>query len=188
MANLARVRVAWSGSPVVGPGVSTFYMDEAGSGWTSALQTFFNAIKGVFPSGISWSAGASGDLIDVATGELSGTWVDGAGWTVTSTTAAGYAAGVGARVTWQTGGIRNGRRVQGSTFLCPLAAGQYENDGTISGTTITTLTGAATTYLGVTTFQPSIYSRPSAAGAGIASAVVSHAVPDKVSWLRTRRT
>jgi len=188
MANLCRVRTTWSGTPVVGAGVSTFYFDEAYSGFVAAVQAFWVAVAARVPAVVTWRTENSGDLIDVATGDLTGTWTDGSGSTVNSSGSGVYAAGCGMRIRWATSGIRNGRRVRGSTFVVPLLGAGYAVDGTIDSTYLTSISNAAGTLRSTTAGNMYIYSRPGPAGAGQRNLVVSHDAPDTVSTLRTRRT
>lgn len=188
MANLARVRVVWSGAPVIGGGVSTFFVDEAATGFLSDIRGFFDAIDLTVTGGITWSFPSTGDLIDIATGELTGSWSETPAADVNSTGSGVHAAGVGTRATWRTSGIRNGRRVVGSTFIVPLHTGSYATDGTIDTATLTLLRNAADSLLTDIAGALRVYSRPSVGVAGQASPVISSNVPDKVSWLRSRRT
>lgn len=188
MANLARVRCVWSGAPITGPGLTTFYFDEAGSGFTAAVSTFFQAVDAYLPIGVGVAVPSSGDLIDVATGALTGTWTDTATGPGVGAGFGAYPAGVGARIVWPTSGIVGGRRVKGSTFLCPLVNSCFGTDGTLDPTFATALAGFATTFRGGATYDLMIWSRPAPGRAGEASEVIDEEVPDKVSWLRSRRT
>lgn len=188
MPNLNRVRVAWTGSPVTGAGVSTFYVDEAATGYVSALRAFFEAIKNVIPAGVSIQVPPSGDMIDVATGAITGAWSETGVAVVVCSGAGPFVAGTGVRVTWATAGIRNGRRVKGSTFIAPMAASVFDSDGTPSAALITQIDGAATTLLAAIPTDLIIYSRPSGATPGLGSPVISSDVPNAASWLRSRRT
>lgn len=188
MANLARVRVEWSGAAVTGPGLSTFYMDEAGSGWSADLVTFFTSLAGRFPTGITWNIPSSGDLIDIGTGELSGTWSGESGGAVGSSGGNGFVRGAGASVEWQTAGIRNGRRVLGRTYMCPLDNGSWTTGGILNATVQGELQAAATALLTANPWAM-IYSRPTVTSpVGAASPVTAARVPFDVSWLRSRRT
>ena len=188
MANLARVRVSWTGAPVVGPGVSTLYMDETGSGWSADLVTFFGAIANRFPTGLTWTIPSSGDLIDVATGELSGTWSGESGGAVAASGGNGYVQGAGCSIEWQTAGIRNGRRVLGRTFLCPLDNGAWSTSGVLNGAVVTALNSALNAYLSANPWGR-IYSRPTATNpTGAMHDITSGGIPVTVSWLRSRRT
>lgn len=189
MASIARCRVAWSGSAVVGDGLSTFYWGSGGvAGYPGAVLAFFNAIKGLVPVGVTWTVPSSGDLLDDTTGALQGSWSIAGGGTVASAGGTTYAAGVGSRVVWQTGAIRGGRRVRGSTFIVPLGTTQYDADGTIAPAALTTLGTAAANYLTAVGSNGLIWSRPRTGLAGQAVPITAALTPDKVSWLRGRRT
>lgn len=198
MTSLNRIRVLWQGSPVVGPGLSTFYLASAPDTVSGNLVTFFNALKLMFPAPLQWVVPSSGDKIDSATGALAGSWSTGTGGgTVVATGTSAYAAGVGAQIRWRTNGIVGGRRVVGSTFLVPIVTPGYDTSGTLENTNRGAIVTAATALL---TAEPSltIWSRPvppptppatsPTARAGEANTVIALDVPDRVSWLRTRRT
>lgn len=189
MAQIARLRVAWGGTPVVGPGLSTFYVTTTGPATLHGdVAAFFNSIKGNFPSGLQWTIPNTGDLIEDTTGALAGSWSESGGpSTVAATGTANYVAGAGMRVSWTTGGIFRGRRVKGSTFLCPMLNGLFTSDGTIDNTVVSTTQTAAAALL---TAQPTlcIFSRPVDTTPGTHSVVTSALAVDKVSWLRSRRT
>lgn len=188
MANLARVRVEWSGTPVVGGGLSTFYFREEGSGWTAALSNFFDGIKGVFPSLLVWRIQGSGDLIDEVSGALSGTWTEGLDLTVSATGVGQYPLGVGARVVWNTNGLTNGRRVKGSMYLAPLLSGQFEGSAALVPALVTLLNTEANDLADSLDYTMGIWTQAKAGAGGKFQAVDSASVPDKVSWLRSRRT
>lgn len=188
MANLARVRCTWSGITLVGAGVSTFYVDEADTGFTAAILALFSSCGFTLPPGTAVTVPASGDLIDVATGELSGTWTDGPGGSVSGSGSGTFSLGVGLRLVWNTSGIRNGRRVKGSTFIVPTVGGIFAADGTISNTTLSALQTGVNTFMTSMGTNLKIYSRPVPGVGGQANTVIGGVVPDAVSWLRTRRT
>ena len=114
MSIILRVRTVWTGTPVVGGGISTFYFTQSATGMVADLHTFWAAIGNRVPLGVTWTTANTGDLIDDATGALTGTWTDGTSSSVSSSGTGTYAGGVGARILWQTSGIRNGRRVRGA--------------------------------------------------------------------------
>lgn len=182
------MRVTWRGSALVGDGVSTFYTTTPTNALKSALSTFYTAIAGLVPTTCVWTIPASGDTIDSSTGVINGTWSEtGGDATVSSTLAGAFANGVGARIQWRTSGLRGNRRVVGSTFIVPLALGSYQSDGTLVDANVTTIKNAAQALLGSQALQ--IFSKPTAAHpTGQANPVISVTVPDKVSWLRSRRT
>ena len=188
MANLARVRCVWSGSPVVGPGLTTFYFDEAHTGFAADVSDFFQAVDAYLPVGITVAVPSDGDLLDVATGALTGTWTDTATGPGSGAGFGAYPAGVGARLSWSTGGIVAGRRVRGSTFLCPIVNSSFGTDGTLDNATVSALQAAGNALVAASGTNMKIWSRPAPGRAGAASTVIASVCPDKVSWLRSRRT
>lgn len=186
MVDIRRVKVAWQ-TGAGGTGLSVFHSAAADDA-TASLGTFFNAIKALFPTAVSWSIPATGDTIDVATGVLTGTWVGGTAASITATGGGTYAAGTGLYVRWATALVVGGRRLQGRTFLCPVISGVYDNDGTITAGNLTTVGTAAAAL--VTAGKCGIWHRPTSPGAsnGSFSSVTGSTVPDRVTSLRTRRT
>jgi hypothetical protein len=183
--SLRKVPVTWQ-TGAGGTGVSIFYT-QFGTDVTVELGTFFNAIKGNFPSAVTWAIPSSGDVIDEVTGKITGAWTGGtAGGTAGSTNVA-YAAGTGVYIRWQTAGIVNGRRVKGRTFLCPLVASDYQNDGTIIDANLVGMNNAATTL--AASGKLNIWHRPtsSTSNDGSAHLVVGATGPDRVTSLRSRR-
>lgn len=182
------MRVTWTGSVVVGGGVSTFYTSLPTSGFKTAVAAFYTAIAGLVPTTLTWAIPSVGDVIDDTNGKITGFWSESGGTTsVVSTLAGAYANGVGARVVWTSSGIRNGRRVVGSTFIVPLALGSYQSDGTLVDANVTTIANAANTLRGAVPLR--VFSKPhKGTSDGLSSPVTGSSVPDKVSWLRSRRT
>lgn len=197
MAVLNRIRVAWSGTPVVGSGLTTFYTTASSSSLPADVKAFWNTVKATFPTGITWDVPNAGDQIDDASGLLVGAWTGSGGGTVTSGgVGANFVQGAGGRIKWITSGIYRGHRVVGTTFMCPLVLDYWEGANAISSVALGNWSGAATALL---TAQPtlSIWSRevvsdpthvpPIVGSLGQTNPVVSFQVPDKTSWLRSRR-
>lgn len=190
MAQIQRMRVPWTGDVVTGGGLSTFYFTDTStpSAMTGAVNSFFTAIRTLFPTGIAWGIPSFGDIINDGDGQLVGTWAGGTASSVASSGGANaYAAGVGCRVTWPTNSIFRGRRVKGSTFLVPLITTTYETNGTIGPTPLSTIGTAAAAFQATPSSIPVVWSRPGPGFAGQSALVVGSSVPDKVSWLRSRR-
>lgn len=188
MADVLRHRVVWSGSTVTGGGVSTFYQDSPDTAGPGVLFDFFNAFAGILPTGTTITVATSGDIIETSNGELIGAWSGGTGGVVTGTNTTGYARGVGMRVRWNTAGIFHGRRVRGSTFLCPLGLGVYDTDGSINSSVITASNTAISDFVGEDQGF-GIWSRPQGTATdGEFNLITSGTLPDAVSWLRSRRT
>jgi len=188
MANLARVRCTLNGTAIVGPAVTTFYVDEAATGFTADIVTFWDGIKGLIPNTVQIVVPSSGDLIDVANGEITGTWNEVGGDDVIGTDPTGWVEGVGARIKWETSGIRNGRRVRGSTFVVPLGVQHFDSAGKLDAAAVTLGTNEATAFIGLLTPALRIWSRPNGGPNGQSNEVIGGTMPDAVSWLRSRRT
>lgn len=188
MANMARLRVALSGAAVTGPGVSTFYIrGSVGSLLAASLYNFYNSCKGNMPSSLTITMPTGGELIDDATGALTGVWTGGPGTSLVGSDPGGYAKGVGGRVVWETAGITGGRRVRGSTFMIPLGAGAYDTAGTLASILISNWQTAANLVIsGNPDFC--VWSKPAAGRPGKSSVVTAATIPDLVSTLRSRRS
>lgn len=185
---MQRVRAVWSGNGVVGGGVSTFYAEADGSQQLPvAINELFSAVKSLMPSGCTVTVPNGGDLIDEATGDLTGTWGTSITTAHVGTGTDVWAAGVGARVVWDTGAVRNGRRVRGSTFIVPLTSVAYASDGTLGINGVGFLQDGVTAFLAQITDGGRVWSRPTPTSAGASVPITGGRVPDKVSWLRSRR-
>ena len=186
MADLRRVPVVWTTGPG-GAGVSVFYSADPDDA-TAALGTFFTAMAVYFDPAITWSIPGAGDKIDVATGELTGTWSGGTAANVAGTAAGPYAAGTGFYVNWLTALVVGGRKVRGRTFMCPLRVTAYDSAGTIDNSflaqMITKSNTLAATHLTVIWHRPT----PANPTGGIASSVTAAQVPDRVTSLKSRRS
>lgn len=186
MTDIRRYRVAWSGLTGL-PGVSTFY---CGSAITlgSELSAFFTSIKNQFPAPLTWTVPNSGDLIDDATGDLTGAWSGSGGTAVASSSSGAYMAGTGAYVQWNTGSIVNGRRLKGRTFLCPIKSDNADSAGVISSASHAVLDPALATL--VAAGKVMVWHRPTTPGGtdGVAIVAGSASVAPNVTSLTTRRS
>ena len=189
MALMQRFNVEWSGSPVVGPGLSTFWFtDGVDAEDIQDVKLFFEQIKGFFPPGLTISYPQVGDVIESTTGKLASTWSVGAPTSPTSGGgSANYAKGVGVRVGWQTADVHNGHKVRGSTFIVPISSEFYTAQGLVGDQNLAVLSNAASLLRQTTNIG--IYSRPTKKGApGAWSKIVGSYVKSEISWLRSRRT
>jgi hypothetical protein len=201
MTTVYRVRFTLSGF-TGGPGYSTFSFqdlntDTARNAAGAAIRVFFNGIAGNWLS--TWT-GAVDTLVsehDMATGQLTGqsvmTTPPAAITGAMSATA--YAGGSGAVISWKTGLIYAGRRVQGRTFCVPLV-GVYETDGTLTSGALAVLRGSAAGLIADTATVFSVWhktmtkptdgTKPVQVGGAIAPAD-TYVVKDQASQLRSRR-
>lgn len=184
MVDIARLRVGWTGVP--GGGVSTFYSLEAdASAAMAALHDFFTGIRDSVAPAVTWDFPSVGDVLDSGTGSLVGSWTGGTLANVTgNATDPDRAAGVGARIQWETDAIIGGRRVRGATYITDLGTGAYDADGTLDSGTLTNLRTEADDLVATGYFL--VWSRPGPNGSGT-SAFVAATVADRVTALRSRR-
>ena len=190
MVAISQVTVEWSGAAVRGGGVSHFYTEGPVLTLQNGVKALFQStVVSVLPSSCTIHIPATGDVIEADTGEVTGVWSEGTSFTSNGTVSGGtYAAGVGARLIWNTAGRTNNRRVRGSTFLVPLAVGAYQNDGTIVDDTRNTLAAAAQALVVAVANDFGVWTRPRSGAGGAFHTVVSGSCSDSVTWLRSRRT
>lgn len=196
------VRVDWAGGPG-GSGLTTIAVNAGadGSALTAAVggavcgavDAWVQTWDAIIPSAYTRKVRREIDVFDTATGKLAWTVPStGTSSTRTGTATGAYAAGVGCRVVWLTGQVRNGRRVKGSSFIVPLSTGSYEADGTISQTTFNFLTNSSAGMISGLSSAGApmmVWHRPrSGVADGAAFQVSGYSLPDKVSWLRSRRS
>jgi hypothetical protein len=145
MTSLERVKITWTGMPG-GPGVTQLYATSA-AGARTALQAWVSAWKYLVPDNTTLTIEGQGDIVDSATGQITGTWTDGANIALQGTGSSGqYFAAGGACVSWATNGVVAGRRVKGRTFLVPLTSLAYAGSALVA-TTVSAIQGATDTML-----------------------------------------
>lgn len=184
---MKRIKVEWTGTGVEGPGLTVLhFLDSATTNQVRGAVNAFFAVAAVFvPVGTTIRVPNGGDIIDASNGELTGVWGSSGATQHDGDTEGAYAGGVGLRVVWQTGAIRGGRRVRGSTFIVPIGAVCYDVDGTLTTATVDAMQTAASN-LAVNSLA--VWSRPRPGLPGAEVDVETALAPDKVSWLRSRRT
>ena len=184
---MKRIVCEWAGGSVQGLAVTVQHHQESSAQVVANMIAFFDLLKGWIPDNVTVTVPDGGDLIDSATGQLTGVWSEGGGTTIAGTNAADVsAAGVGASITWLTAGIVNGKRVRGRTYVVPLATPSYDAQGTIAVSALAALDAAGSAH---TTGSLVVWHRPTAPGLSDGSEhnVVSYRVRDKVSYLSSRR-
>lgn len=189
MATLHRLVIGWQGPMVIGNAVSVMHWDGSDNPAppVAAVAAAFDAAAALFPIDLTITVPGTGDTIDDTTGELTGVWTAAGGDTTTGTTAFGSAAGVGACITWNTGGIVNGRRLRGRTFIVPIHAQNYATDGTLVTSSLSALQTLANSLQAAGPMG--IWHRPTTVGGsdGTSYGVISNKVRDKVAFLSSRR-
>lgn len=192
---LNRVLITWSGPQVVGGGVTVLhYAGDVGGPPIPAIKSAFSAAAKLIPAGVTLTIPGTGDVIEDTTGTLTGVWSVAGGGTVGGTGSAQCAAGVGACMTWLTGGIVAGKKLRGRTFMVPIAfkdpgSGDeaFDNDGTFGSATLVKIQTLANALQA--SGPLAVWHRPTTAGGsdGTSYGVVSNRVADRVSTLRSRR-
>lgn len=194
MPDIWKVTAQWTGG-AIGSGFTNFYF-QAGTSTAQAasdsarafLFSAYGAAQALLPTGISISFTAGVDSLDVVTGALTGTIPITPPSNVTGSGTGAYAAPAGACVTWLTGGVVNGHRLRGRTFLVPMSGNAFESDGTLSATTLSSINSAATTFISAAP-DFAVWHRPAPGGGGGGSAttVAAFRVTDKAAVLTSRR-
>lgn len=194
MTHLHRVIVAWSGPQVVGTAVNVlhFSASDPSAPPTAAIRAAYNGLADTLPTGVQIVVPSTGDTIDDTNGSLVGVWTGAAGSAVTGRGDAKAAAGVGACVGWNTGGIVTGpsgkaHKLRGRTFIVPLAPASYDLDGTLNDGCLGLLTGFANALQAAGPLA--VWHRPTTKGGsdGNSYGVISNRVRDKVAFLSSRR-
>jgi hypothetical protein len=199
MATIQRVRAEWSGF-VGAPGVSTFYTVGAAA-FLPALHAFYAALSSILAPPVVISIDDFGDELEDTTGVITGSWTSDPVAAIVSTQSgvATYSAATGAVVEWLTQLPLLGRRRLGKTFIVPLGASAYDDNGSLSDGALTVLRPAAAQLVTASESVFMVWSRPfkgkpatatkpeRPAHDGRATAVTGSRVPDMAAVLRSRR-
>jgi hypothetical protein len=199
MTQLLRLKVNWTGFGG-GPGYTNFHFGAPAGDWitpeniteaVTKLDTFLATVNGKLPASVSVKIDPTAETIAIADGKLIDFDAITPATRGSGTGTGNYSAPSGACINWYTGGIRNGRRVRGRTFIVPLAGSALSTVGNLDDGTLTQLTTAATALAapGAGGQQLYVWGRPSAKGAtdGVAYPVISARILDKVAMLTSRR-
>lgn len=181
-----RLRVTWSGPGVAGPGLTTFYSVN-GSMDPSVFVVFFDALKTLIPDDVQLTIPSAGDNVSESNGAITGAWTAPGGAVVSGSSSGTFALGTGVRIIWDTGGIRNGRHVRGTTFLAPTVSTAFDTTGRMAVAVQTQITTAANNLRTAMGGNLVVWSRPKGVQAGIQSAVTGVIVPETPTSLRSRR-
>jgi hypothetical protein len=194
MATINRFVTTITGTAVVGGGVSITYATSVAS-YLTAWKAFWAGLNTWLPLGVTVTFPGTGDIIDAATGHLTGSWVSSAPTIVTGTGNTPFPANSGACVLWNTGIVktpgnpaRKPYKIRGKLFVVPLDGSQYTTTGTLQASTVTGLTTQANNFITAAAGSFVVWSRPEAPYAdGEGAAVVSAQVHQKVASLTSRR-
>lgn len=201
MATVGRVEAIWQNF-IGAPGYSRFTFESPVSAAdattiTSKVRAFFFAIAGLLPNASTIQVQQVVPLFDeqlgTLVGEISATTAP-AVVTGTAASTTSWAGGAGAFVGWKTQSIWQGRRVQGRTFLVPMAA-VIDTNGTLNSSALATIQSAANGLVSPSTpafgvwakkFDRSVPTKPIQVDGSFFLAT-SAIVPDRTGILRSRR-
>lgn len=183
------MRAIWSNFPGA-PGYTTVYSLAPPSPTLAALRGLFDGVKALLPFGTTITFPNTGDIIDEATGVVTGGWSATAVTAVTGTGGAStvYAGNAGAAITWRTNNIVNGRRPLGRSYFVPLISTAFDSNGSLATSTLTTFQTAADAALVTAGSGFVVWSRPNGASPGKTSIVVAATIADVAASLKSRRT
>jgi hypothetical protein len=202
MASIWHVTWEWDGIEGAPGFTNLFYASSTGdapealAAVTKSKLLFFNLL-GMLPSGCSIAPVTDVRLVDDATGDLLNIFTVTGVTGVTGSGSSTYAGPVGGCIDWLTTTVHGGRRMQGRTFVVPMASSQYENNGTLVSGAVAAMATAAETMRTASGPTFGVWGRPRAAKplatppvtarAGLWGPAVSSRVPDKAVVLRSRR-
>lgn len=156
--SLSRVKVNNKGGPG-GAATTNFYFSTISSTELGALATFFNAVKALLPSTITYEIPGSGDVIDEGDGHLTGSWSSTGATSVVGTGTGIQSTPTGIEIAWLAADVVDGHRPVGKTLLVPATASAYSGNGTIAPASVTTCNNAGATFL-ATAVNFKIWHRP----------------------------
>jgi hypothetical protein len=203
MARIFQVTYRWTGFPGA-TGFTNFYFQATAGDSFEALavatqsRVFFSGIASILPSNVNIDCQTDVRLIEDSNGDLTNIFtVSGLTQVKGTGGPAGYAGASGGCVDWLTGAIHGKHLMVGRTFVVPLVGGAYENNGTLTPGTVTTLATAAETFRTQAGPLFGVWGRPRAAKVppdpnkpqivGAWHPAISSRIPDKAVVLRSRR-
>jgi len=194
--SIMRIRATIAGTQGL-PGLSTWYYNGTTSTPSNAdaadavarVRAFFDGIKGLLPTANTVQVSGSVDLLDPATGALTGSQSVTAPSIVTGTGGGPLPPANAILLTGQTAVIIAGRRLRGRSFISPVASGTQTSGLVSSAAIATTITSANTSLTGVTSSVPVVWHRPQPPGpsGGSVSPVTTYSVGSTYAVLRSRR-
>lgn len=196
MAQIYETRVGWTINGASGAGVSTFYSTSTGT-FQFNLHTFYDSLKGHFPTAVSFIFPSSGRTLEDSTGAVTGAWTGTAQGTVVGTATNAWSLPSGACTIWKTSTPWHRRIAQGRTFLVPLDGASYEANGTLSTVAFANIQSASNSLISSSGPTFILWMRPKlgkdANGeiivqrAGGSAPIVASQLKDKVAVLTSRR-
>lgn len=191
---ILRVKARWTGFSGA-PGYTVLHFNNfsdpipaRAQAAVNATRAFFFGIQSLLPTSVTITVDSAVDVLEEATGQLTDLVSVTPVPTVTGMNTSSFSAPTGALIHWLTGGVRNGRRVRGKSFLVPLTVQIYQTDGTLNAGNMSTISTAAQALIDAENVDLVVYGRPVQGGSpGVAHLVTGQRVPDMAAVLRSRR-
>lgn len=179
------------------PGLHTTYWTGASSTPIAAdaldvvarVRAFWDSFKVNLAAGVTVSCNQPVDLVDETTGILVGQLGAGSPALVLSTGSGSLPSATMMLLRYNTGLIVAGRRLQGRSFIGPLATATNSGGDVVPTVNTALLTAAALMNTGATASLLVVWHRPTDANpsGGLTSGVTSYAANPEFSVLRSRR-
>lgn len=203
MTAMLRVRTVWSGfngapgytnlffhGGATNPGEDDQQSQTFAASAYAKARTFMAVYGPVMPTDVTLTVDPNVDVLEETNGELVTSYAVAPGLPITGTDQGTYSVVSGGVISWNTSGIRRGRRIRGRTFLVPLAGNQYTSDGRLTTSSVDRMRNAAAALIADTTgARFGVWARPSGPGAtdGEWHPVTSAKTSDLPAILRSRR-
>lgn len=199
MGRIIRVKINWTGF-VGSPGYTNLHFEPTNEAdpWSQPMvdaavakvQAWLVAQRPYLPAVVTTGIDPQIAELDEQSGRIEAFWTVVPAASAPGTFNGNYSAASGYCISWSTGGVWNGRRIRGRTFVVPLGSNALATDGTID-------TGALVDFRAraVTLTSPDnntrlvVWRRPTneVIPDGGAYAVTGSTVRDKVAMLTSRR-
>lgn len=193
MAFIHEIQIVSSNFPGA-PGYTNLYfatdVSSDGAAQFAAAFQFLQGISSFFPASWSGKINPSGRVLEETTGALGRFTTAPVGQRAPVPGGAGgsFGAGVaGAVIGWSSVTINRGRLVRGRTFLVPLAAAVYEENGTLRDDSLGVMTQVGVSLIDSATGF-GIWSRPRLGTGGKLAVATSVRVNDQAAFLSSRRS
>lgn len=180
-----RVRANWTGAPVTGPAVSTFFFADdviTAQAASNHVSTFLGNLDAVLSTQLTWTTEPEVDTLDTTTGILQNVT------SVTTATGTGSnAADPLPRTTqglarWGTGQIISGRALKGHMFI-PGFCEDNNTNGNVAPATVTGVNTALSNFVTAAAPHFVIWSRTH----GTSRPVVTSSLWSQWAYLSSRR-
>jgi hypothetical protein len=172
MTNVYVAKVDWTGT-YGHTGISRFAFERADhadvtradvDSMATAIDDLFGPVMGWFPIDVSYTIDSIVEYYDGVLGTLLGEVAATSAHVLHAGGADGaYGNGIGALLKWNTGGLFDGHRIRGRTYMVPLGSVAFQTDGVLKPDCVSSwLTGAAAYLAAMATagLSPLVWGHP----------------------------